>query len=468
VPWRTLTGFVAAVGAIFIAVAAYSLVAADRDRRALDVTERSEGVLSLQRLEDALARAEAAQREYLLAPEERLVESFRAAVADIHAELDAVKRRAARRPGASPADALSTLVEAKLGELRRGMELRASQGLAKAQRDLRSGDGRWLSETVEAVRAEMEAIEGAELREGRRAWFARIARADAIFLGAMVLLLALVVAAGLATRREMQRREELARERLRLLELQRRILGIVSHDLRTPLAAIDTGAAVLCRSGLEPRQARVAALIHSSSRRMEKIIRDLLDYTRTRAQDGIPLSIRATDAGELCARVVEEAALRQGAAAFDLRREGDLSGEWDPDRLEQAIANLVGNAVRYAPPGTPVRVRALGEGERVRVEVENDGPPIPPESLRSIFDPFETASGGPAGAAHAGIGLGLFIVRSIVEAHGGAVDVQSAPGRPVTFTVHLPRRPPPAGEAPPASVWRPTSEPRPHARTAGE
>ncbi|HEX9051146.1 MAG TPA: ATP-binding protein [Anaeromyxobacter sp.] len=467
-PWRTLTGFLAAIAAIVIAVAAYFIVAADRNRRADDVTERSEGVRSLQRLEDALARAESAQREYLLTREERSLESYRGAVADIHAELDVVKRRAAKRPGPIPIDALSALIEAKLAELRRGVDVRAAGGVAEAQRDLRSGDGRWLSETVEGVRAEMEAVEGAELSEHRRAWFERIALADAIFLGANVLLLALVVAAGLAARAEMQRREERAQERLRMLELQERILGIVSHDLRTPLAAIDTGAAVLSRSGLPPKQARIAALIHSSSRRMARIIRDLLDYTRTRAREGIPLSIRPADVGEVCARVVEEAALRDGAVTLDLHRDGDLSGEWDTDRLEQVFGNLVGNAVRHAPPGTPVRVRALGEADRVRVEVENDGPPVPPESLRSIFDPFRRAAGADPGAAHAGVGLGLFIVRSIVEAHGGTVDVRSAPARPVTFTVRLPRTPPSARDATPASVWRPTDPGAPPAPAAGE
>ncbi len=459
-PWRTLTGFVAAIGAIVIAVTAYFIVAADRNRRADDVTERSEGVRSLQRLEDALARAESAQREYLLTRAGRSLESYRGAVADIHAELDVVKRRAARRPGPLPIDALSTLIEAKLAELRHGVEARAAGGIAEAQRDLRSGDGRWLTETVEAVRAEVEAVEGAELREHRRAWFERIALADAIFLTANVLLLTLVAAAGLAARAEMLRAEERAQERLRMLELQERILGIVSHDLRTPLGAIDTGAAVLCRSGLAPKQARIAALIHSSSRRMARIIRDLLDYTRARAPDGIPLSIRPADVGEVCARVVEEATLRDGAVTLELHREGDLSGEWDPDRLEQAIGNLVGNAARHAPPGTPVRVRALGEADRVRVEVENDGPPVPPESLRSIFAPFRRASGVDPGAAHAGVGLGLFIVRSIVEAHGGTVDVESAPARPVTFTVRLPRAPPPVRDATPTSVWRPTDRSR--------
>jgi signal transduction histidine kinase len=463
VPWRTLSGFVAAVGAILIAVAAYFIVAADRNRRAADVTERSEAVRSLQGLEDALARAESAQRGYLLTGEERQLQAYRRAVADIQAELDAARRRVARRSDAPSVDALSALVEAKLAVLRRGMEVRVSEGLAEAQRDLRSGGGRWLTETVEAVRAEMEALEGAELREHRRAWFERIARADAIFLTANVLLLSLVVAAGLAARAEIRRREERAQERLRMLELQERVLGIVSHDLRTPLAAISTGAAVLSRSGLAPKPARIAAVMDSSSRRMERIIRDLLDYTRMRAHGGIPLSLCAADAGEVCARVIEEAALHDPAIAIELHREGDLSGEWDVDRLEQVIGNLVANATRHARPGTPVRVRALGEGAWVRVDVENDGPPVPPEAMRSIFDPFRKASAEATGAAHAGLGLGLYIVRSIVEAHGGTVEVESAPARPVTFSVRVPRTSPrPRGGAP-ARFWRPNQERVPRA-----
>ena len=222
-----------------------------------------------------------------------------------------------------------------------------------------------------------------------------------------------------------------------MIELQERILGIVSHDLRTPLSAIQVGATLLSRGDLSPEQARVAALIHSSSRRMERIIRDLLDFTRTRASSGIPLSIRTTDAGEVCARVVEEASLSARETAIELHRDGDLSGEWDPDRLEQAIGNLVMNALRYAPPGTPVRVRAAGEGDRVRIDVENDGPPIPSEAVRSLFDPFQRSAGTASGTA--GLGLGLFIVRTIVEAHGGTVDADPAAGRPVTFTIRLPR-----------------------------
>jgi signal transduction histidine kinase len=456
-PARTLLGFAAAVAAILIAVTAYFLVVADRNRKAARVTERSESVLALQRLEDALARAESAQRGYLLTRDEPFLQSYRAAVSDIRAELDAVKARvAAGPPSGLPSDALATLVEAKLAELRRGVEVRHQDGLAKALSELRTGDGAWLTEAIEAVRAEMEAIERAELGEHRRAWFGRVALADAIFLAANVLLLTLVVSAGLAARSEMRRREEQAQDRLRMLELQERILGIVSHDLRTPLSAIHGGAALLSRTVLPPEQSRVAGLILSSARRMERIVCDLLDYSRTRARKGIPLAIRAADLGEVCAHVVEEAALSERGAPVELQRAGDLAGEWDPDRLEQALGNLVANAVRHATPGTPVRVRAIGEKDRVRLEVENDGPPIAGEVVRSLFDPFQ-----PPGSAtgHAGLGLGLFIVRTIVEAHGGTVNVLSSPGRPITFTVDLPRsRPDGWRDATPTSFWRPTRQ----------
>ena len=462
-PARTLTGFAAAVVAILIAVTAYFLVAADRDRKAADVSQRSESIVSLQRLEDALARAESAQRGYLLTREDRSLESYRRAVADIHAELDGLKARvAARSRSGLPSDALATLVEAKLSELRRVLDVRDADGLAQALRELRAGDGGWLTDAIETVRAEMEAIERAELGEHRRAWFGRVALADAIFLGANLLLLVLVTAAGLAARAEMRRREERAQERLRMMELQERILGIVSHDLRSPLSAIQGGAALLSRAPLAPEHSRVAALIHSSSRRMERIIRDLLDFTRTRAGTGIPLSIRETDVGEICARVVAEASLSSRDATIELERDGDLSGAWDPDRLEQAIGNLVTNAIRYAPPGTPVRVHAAGDGDRVLVEVQNDGPPIPREAVRSLFDPFHRSPG----AAHAqpGLGLGLFIVRTIVEAHGGTVDAEQTPTPPITFTIRLPRvRSARRSGSASGTYWRPThqEDPRP-------
>ena len=456
-------GFVAAVAAIAIAVAAYFLVVADRDRRGADVSRRSESLVALQRLDDALARAESAQRGYLLTREDRFLESYGRAVGDIRTELDGVKERVAAGPrGDLPSDALATLVEAKLSGLRRVLEVRDADGLAKALRELRASDERSLTDTIEAVRAEMEAIQRAELGEHRRAWFGRVALADAIFLGANLVLLVLVIAAGLAALAEMRRREERAQERLRMVELQERILGIVSHDLRTPLSAILGGATLLSRAELRPELARTAALIQSSSRRMERILRDLLDFTRTRASKGIPLSIRTTDAGEVCARVVEEASLSARGAAIELHRDGDLSGEWDPDRLEQAIGNLVGNALRYAPAGKPVRIRAADDGDRVRIDVANDGPPIPPEAMRSLFDPFQRSGGTTSGGA--GLGLGLFIVRSIVEAHGGTVQADPAP---VTFTVRLPRvRPERWRGSSTGSFWRPTRPDRPQSGQA--
>ena len=339
-----------------------------------------------------------------------------------------MRGRVAKRPGGLPGDTLSTLIEAKLADLRRGMDVRDSEGLAQAQRDLRSGDGRWLTETVEAVRAEMEAIEGAELREHRRAWFERTALADAIFLVANVVLLALVVAAGLAARAEMRRREERAQERLRMLELQERILGIVSHDLRTPLAAIDAGAALFSRSGLPPKQARIATLMHSSSRRMERIIRDLLDYTRTRAREGNPLSIRATDLGEVCARVVEETALHERAVALELHRDGEPGGvgyrparaghrqsrrQRGPSRAPRAHRSASGRSARGIGCGSRSRTTGRPCRPRRRADVR----PLPGIVRRRCRS-------GPGAA-----GLGLFIVRSIVEAHGGTVDVQAT--RPV-------------------------------------
>jgi signal transduction histidine kinase len=465
-PARTALGFVAAVAAIVLGVVVYFAVVADRNERAAQVTARSETVVLLQELADALGRAESAQRGYLLTQEERHLEEYREAIARIPPALERVKARtSAGAWHGRHGEALHALIEAKLEELKRGVEVREASGLARTLRELRAGDGQWLTEAIEAVRAEMEAVERADLSEEWRAWSGRIALADAVFVGANLLLLALVVAAAVGVRAEMARREARERERAELLELQERILGIVSHDLRNPLSAIQTGATLLARAELPEPHAHVVGLVRSSARRMERIIADLLDYTRIRAKGGIPLALRPADLGEVCARVVDEVALSAPDHAVELHREGDLGGEWDAERLQQAIGNLVANAIRHAAGGAPVRVRAVDEGDAVRLDVENDGPPIEPELMRSLFDPFQ--QGAHAVSRGDGLGLGLSIVRSIVEAHGGTVAVRSGASRPVTFTASLPRDRSSSRRNTASTLWRPTGPAAPKAGAQG-
>jgi signal transduction histidine kinase len=447
------------VGAIVLAVVVYfAVVAARRDRAAL-VAETSEVVLALRRLDGSLWQAESGQRGYLLTHDERYLEPYRRALTDIAVALDRVQARTAHDRGLRGRnEQLVALVDAKLAELRRGLAARDERGLREALQLVGSGEGAGLMEQIAGVRAELEAAERAALGGRWRAWSGSIALTDAVFLGACALILALIGVAGFAVRSELRAREERERERRRMLELQERLLGIVGHDLRNPLSSIVAGVTLLSRAELSPPEARTAARILSSSRRMARMVRDLLDWTRGRAAGGIPVRRRAADLGEICRAVVDEATLRHGGAAVELEREGDLSGEWDPDRLEQAIENLVSNALQYAPVGVPVRVRAAGEADTVRLAVENDGPPIAPEVMGSMFDPFRRGRRTEEGGGD-GLGLGLFIVRCIAEAHDGSVEVDSGPSRPVRFTVVLPRGDGARGRRTPSGSWRRTSLP---------
>ena len=139
--------------------------------------------------------------------------------------------------------------------------------------------------------------------------------------------------------------------------------------------------------------------------------------------------------------MVEELELSRPGREVALALEGDLHGEWDADRLSQLLINLGKNALDYSPEGSRVRFSFQDEGAHLRVEVHNEGPPIPPERLGLIFEPFRRFAGdeGPA-ASTSGLGLGLYIVEQIVRAHGGEVGVRSTREEGTTFTVRLPRR----------------------------
>jgi len=216
-------------------------------------------------------------------------------------------------------------------------------------------------------------------------------------------------------------------------------IGVLGHDLRTPLGAIAAGASLLTMPGGDDAQrARIGGLILKSALRMGDLIANLMDLTRFRLGSGMFVERAPADLGDICQSVVLELRLSHPDVQLLYMAEGDLRGSWDASRLAQVAANLIGNALEHRTPGTPVRVTAKGADEHVTLSVHNTGPTITPAERTSIFEPMvRHAPSGPE--AGQGIGLGLFIVRSIVIAHGGTVEVTSSDAEGTTFDVVLPR-----------------------------
>lgn len=225
-------------------------------------------------------------------------------------------------------------------------------------------------------------------------------------------------------------------------DFERQLIGMVSHDLRNPLNAILLAATALLKSEeLQERQRRNVVRVLNSTERATRLIRDLLDFTRARQGGGFPLNRRETNLHEVVNTVVEELQATHVERTLQVEHSGDGTGAWDPDRLAQVITNLAGNALQYSAPETPVRVVTRGEVDAVVLEVHNLGAPIAPEVLPRIFEPMERGTSTHTGQLGRSIGLGLFIVRHLVMAHGGRVSVRSVVDEGTTFTVLLPRKP---------------------------
>ncbi len=223
---------------------------------------------------------------------------------------------------------------------------------------------------------------------------------------------------------EMKRREK----------LQERIIGIVGHDLRNPLAAIRMAAHLLVTDpSLTVQSRRTAERIASIGGRMQRLISDLLDYTAASAGGGLSVHPVPADLREVVDAAVEDARAAFPDRQIRVARAGDTTGEWDRDRLEQVVSNLLSNAVKHGDPHGPIDVSVRGAEREVLLSVHNLGKPIPPAMLPTLFDPFRRREGAPGG-----LGLGLYIVREVVRAHRGTVEVQSG-DEGTTFTVRLPR-----------------------------
>jgi signal transduction histidine kinase len=231
--------------------------------------------------------------------------------------------------------------------------------------------------------------------------------------------------------------ESMSRFAVRADHFRDQFIGILSHDLRNPLGAIMAGAGLLAvPDDNPPRRSRAVTRIMSSAQRMERMIGDLLDMTRTRLGGSIPLRRGPADLQPLCEDAVVEIRGFHPEPVVRLHTSGDLRGEWDGDRLSQMIGNLLANAIQHGG-GTPVTLTAHQDGDSLTLAVHNGGPPIPPDLLPVVFEPLARGQGAPA--SHS-IGLGLFIARAIASAHGGDIEVSSSAYAGTTFTVTLPRK----------------------------
>lgn len=220
-------------------------------------------------------------------------------------------------------------------------------------------------------------------------------------------------------------------------------LGMLGHDMRSPLSTILTTASYLTALNAGEHVSVAASRLIRSGRSMQSLLDDLVDFNRTKLGLGIKVRLSEIDLANVVGDELEQ--LRGAHPNRDIRLEtaGDNLGRWDRARLQQLLRNLVSNAIKYGAASAPVHVSLRGEENEVRLEVTNRGATIDRSSLGQIFDPLKRACAGESRESPEGLGLGLFIVREIVAAHGGEVEVLSEEEE-TTFVVHLPRSGPDA------------------------
>lgn len=225
-----------------------------------------------------------------------------------------------------------------------------------------------------------------------------------------------------------------------ILQQQRRFLADVSHELRTPLTIIRGQAQLMRRTGQYDPEA--VADIEKEAERLSRLVEDLLFLARAEA-GALPLRREPVDLDALLLEVVRQSrvlAERKGLH-LALAHLEPLPVVGDPDRLTQALLNLVSNAVQYTPPGGEVQIGARREGDWALVWVRDTGPGIAAEDLPHLFERFYRADRARTRRGSRGFGLGLSIVHWIVDAHGGYVTVRSREGQGATFTIALPLDP---------------------------
>lgn len=243
---------------------------------------------------------------------------------------------------------------------------------------------------------------------------------------------------------EAERKSREAAEEQR--DFEQYIIGIVSHDLRSPLQAIEMGAELLSEDARlsEPSQ-RILVRIRNNTDRAGRLIRDVLDFTQARLGGGFALHFGLSNLATIAGEIVDELRVTAPKRDIVLKTQGITSGEWDADRLAQVVSNLTSNALKYGAKSSAITVTVTGVADGVELAVHNLGAVIAPERVPGLFLPMQRSDASGSNPQRS-VGLGLYIVDKIVSGHAGTIEVTSSEGDGTTFRVRLPRRP--AGTTP--------------------
>jgi signal transduction histidine kinase len=219
-------------------------------------------------------------------------------------------------------------------------------------------------------------------------------------------------------------------------ELREQFIAILGHDLRNPLQAIYVTSDLIARKFADSGLVALAGRIKANAKRMSSLIDDVLDFARGRLGGGVGIRIDDVhDVNTGLRAVVKE--LQDGQPTREIIADLDVVGtvRCDLGRVQQVASNLIGNALRHGAAESPVKITAVADENNLIFDVWNDGPPIPPENLERVFEPFWRRS---ASDSREGLGLGLYICAQIVRAHHGKLTVTSNEEGGTRFTVHLP------------------------------
>lgn len=236
--------------------------------------------------------------------------------------------------------------------------------------------------------------------------------------------------------------ESLARFVKEVDEARELFLGIIAHDMRSPIGACLHAAQYLKRApGLDTAAASAVDVVLRSNERLSRLTTDILELVELRLHHIPHFSMAPVNIEALCGSVIAALRMSRPNAPIRLEVTGDMNGVWDAAKLERVLANLVENALKHGASTEPVTVSLRGEPDTVELTVWNAGEPIPAERLGDIFEPLAAWAHRPADKTDGtkSYGLGLFIAREIVRGHSGSLTVESCRDEGTTFRVRLPR-----------------------------